>query len=249
MKKHVTNLYSLLQDKSRKVALAAMPSVVLIFSLLFFVASCEPENPPIPPNSSCIFENPLTDLLWLKEKIDEYTLHAQEHHSTVGIYQCTYGNGQTGFLEDCGNLAFFYNCEGEGIGASGGVAGATFPEYLNIDFANMKLIWKVENGFINDFCEFDNPLTDLYWLKNIVEEFITYSNTVNQRHFQIYQCTYIEENNEKIGFIVNPICVDCPNGSAMLYKCNGIKLCNNLGDNCDELFHIANKNLIWEINN
>ena len=41
MKNLVVNLYSLLQGKSRKVALAAMPSVVLIFSLLFMAASCE----------------------------------------------------------------------------------------------------------------------------------------------------------------------------------------------------------------
>ena len=43
MKKLRSNLYSLLQGKSRKVVLAAMPSVivVLIFSLLLMAGSCE----------------------------------------------------------------------------------------------------------------------------------------------------------------------------------------------------------------
>ena len=48
MRKLRSNLYSLLQGKSRKVVLAAMPSVVLIFSLLVMAASCEkPEKFPM----------------------------------------------------------------------------------------------------------------------------------------------------------------------------------------------------------
>ena len=64
MKKHVINLHSLLQSKSRKVALAAMPSMVLIFSLLFLATNCEkPENGGDVPYKPCLCEEekPLED--------------------------------------------------------------------------------------------------------------------------------------------------------------------------------------------
>ena len=64
MRKLVTNLYPLLQGKSRKVVLAAMPSVVLIFSLLFFATNCErPENGGDVPYKPCLCEEekPLAD--------------------------------------------------------------------------------------------------------------------------------------------------------------------------------------------
>ena len=188
-------------------------------------------------HSSCKFENPLTDLLWLKNKVDEIT------YIHTSIYQCTYGNGETGFLIDEGNTKPFYNCEGEILCIMGGFIGETCS-HLNI--TNKTLIWKKSNLP----CDFVNPLTDLSWLKKIVDDFIEYSNTVNNRHFQIYQCTYVEDNNVKIGFIVTPICVDCQYGTIMSYSCAGTKLCNNLGEkDCDLLYNITNKQLIWEINN
>ena len=215
-------------------------------------SSMQEEQEKIVIRDSCEFENPLTDLPWLKTIIDENARLAQEgKYPTTYIYQYMYDSGKTGFLEDLGNIAKFYNCEGKCLCITGGIMGTTFPPELKIDFANRKLIWKVENGFINDSCEFDNPLTDLPWLKKKVEDFISYSNSVSKRHFQIYQCTYMEEGNEKIGFIVTPICigVECVD-IARLYKCTGFSLCNMGGifGDCNE-FNIANKSLIWEINN
>jgi hypothetical protein len=226
-----------------------MKTLLKLFSVITIVISfvtigCDK---PKTPDSTCNVDNPLTDLPWLKTKIEELTLLYQDNPLSVAIYQCTYSNGQTGFLEERGNIAFFYNCKGETLCTMGGVVGETCPE-LNIDFANGKLIWYVENGFVNGVCEFDNPLEDLSWLKNIVEEFTAYS-TSNQRSFKIYQCTYIKRNDEKTGFIVTPICVDCDDDTAMLYSCTGVKLCSMGGilGTCDD-FNIANKKLIWESN-
>ena len=93
-------------------------------------------------NNSCEFGNPLTDLLWMKTKVDEITLLFQVNPLHIAIYQCTYGDGKTGFLEDRGNIAFFYNCEGETLCIMGGDAGETCSE-LNI--VNKELIWEINN--------------------------------------------------------------------------------------------------------
>jgi hypothetical protein len=93
-------------------------------------------------NNSCEFENPLTDLPWLKAKVDEITLSFQTTPVRIAIYQCMYGNEQTGFLEDRGSMGYFYDCEGEILCIMGGDAGETCSE-LNI--VNKELIWKINH--------------------------------------------------------------------------------------------------------
>jgi hypothetical protein len=113
----------------------------ILFALTAMFAACEkiPEKPPV-----CDVENPLTDLPWLKAKIDEFNLLVQENpYLSVAIYQCKYGNNETGFLIDEGNMKPFYNCKGEVLCIMGGVAGETCSE-LNIDFENKKLIWEIK---------------------------------------------------------------------------------------------------------
>jgi hypothetical protein len=92
---------------------------------------------------TCIFDDPLTDLPWLKEKIDEvYQLINEGLKPSVKIYQCTYDNDKIGFLEDLGNVSFIYDCEGNVLCIMGGDAGETCEE-LAIDFANKRLIWEI----------------------------------------------------------------------------------------------------------
>ncbi|MCL2073227.1 MAG: hypothetical protein FWH18_04865 [Marinilabiliaceae bacterium] len=207
----------------------------------------EPINEP-DPTDICEFVNPTTDLIWLKEIVEEIVLIAESGNPiSVSIFQCIYGNNETGFLIDKGNINPFHNCKGEVLCIMGGNVGDTCSE-LNI--VSQEQIWEIENGFINGLCEFDNPLEDLRWLKKIVEEFTEYSNSIDKGHFKIYQCSYIEESRERVGFVITPICVDCPDDTAMLYRCTGFKLCS-MGDiigTCDE-FNITNKILLWEINN
>ena len=70
MKNLRSTFYPLLQGKSRKVVLAAMPSVVLICSLLFMAASCEQEYPVEPntpdPPCNCIMDTLKGDWIWIK---------------------------------------------------------------------------------------------------------------------------------------------------------------------------------------
>ena len=60
MKKHITNLYSLLQGKSRKVAWAVVPSVVLIL-FAFVISGCVKQK-------NCDYENTkVGKFVYLKE--------------------------------------------------------------------------------------------------------------------------------------------------------------------------------------
>ena len=91
----------------------------------------------------CEFKNPLTDLPWLKDKVDELTLLFQSNHSRYAIYQYLYDGGKIGFLDDRGNGKDFYNCEGKMLCMLGGFTGSTCPD-LNIDFESEKLIWEIK---------------------------------------------------------------------------------------------------------
>ena len=92
---------------------------------------------------NCTFNNPLTDLPWLKDKVDEITLIIQNGNPlSVSIYQCIYGNNETGFLIDEGNTKPFYNCNGDILCIMGGFAGETCSE-LNI--VSEELIWEINN--------------------------------------------------------------------------------------------------------
>jgi hypothetical protein len=111
----------------------------ILFALTVMFVACEkiPEKPPIDS-----VENPLTDLPWLKAKIDEFNLLFQENPDlSVAIYQCKYGNNETGFLIDEGNMKPFYNWNGEVLCIMGRVAGETCSE---LHIVSKKLIWKME---------------------------------------------------------------------------------------------------------
>ena len=107
----------------------------------------------------CGFENPLTDLPWLKEMIAEIELGEgiQEYlidpAASVKIDQCTYKDG-IGFLIDhcakgCYDTGFWLlNCEGEKLGYIGGLSPATGAEF-EVNYESIVPLW--ESGMV--FCE------------------------------------------------------------------------------------------------
>jgi hypothetical protein len=115
---------------------------VFFMAMTIAIAGCSSSNEEIVQMTSCDVENPLADLPWLKDKVDEITLLFQSNLLHIAIYQCTYGDGKIGFLEDRGNIVFFYNCEGETLCIMGGNAGETCCE-LNI--ISKELIWEINN--------------------------------------------------------------------------------------------------------
>jgi hypothetical protein len=101
---------------------------------------------------------------------------------------------------------------------------------------------------LNESCEFENPLTDLPWLKEIVDELEKDAEAGYKQHARIYQCCY----KEGIGFLFE-LCVDCPDFGYWLKNCEGESLCvmwGHAGDPGTEFgVDFENKELIWEINN
>jgi len=166
---------------------------------------------------------------------------------TVYLYQCVYNDFEEGYyFQPGGSIQFLYNYRGDRLCEIGGVAGVSCPEY-EIDYENIELIWMSNNGFFNNICIINDPLKDLIWLKQIVNDFTDYSKKVEKCHYKIYQCTFFERNEEKTGFIVTPPCADCKEDALLLFSCSGLKLCNtemqiNIAD-----YNINNKKLIWEI--
>ena len=97
-------------------------------------------------------------------------------------------------------------------------------------------------------CEFNNPLNDLPWLKEIVAELEKDAEAGNKQHARIYQCTY----RDGIGFLME-MCVDCPDAGCTLKSCKGTSLCifgGFAGSTCQE-YNIDSESvvLIFEINN
>ena len=127
------------------------PKIFKFAALLLIVAgsfcscredcSCSENNPK---EQVCNVDNPLTDLLWLKEIIDE--IKGNTEAESFKVYQCTYKYG-TGFLIEVGVVNTYNyryslrNCEGISICGYGGFIGDTCGEF-NIDFDNKKLIWE-----------------------------------------------------------------------------------------------------------
>jgi len=121
----------------KRLWLTVIATLCLIVVNLFMVTNCKK------PEKLCNVDNPLTDLLWLKTKIDEFNLLSQENPKlSVTIYQCKYGNGEAGFLIDEGNIKSLYNCSGDVLCIMGGFAGETCSE---INIVSKELIWKINN--------------------------------------------------------------------------------------------------------
>ena len=198
----------------------------------------EPNEQPEVPVVVCEFENPLTDLAWLREMIEQFESYETMPGYLPGsvenirIYQCTY-NGVTGFLlnecEGCADAAsWLLNCEGEKLCMMGGIGGFTCPEF-EIDPESEILIWRINMDPTNP-CDFGDPLIDLLWLKKRVNE-ITSQAQAASLHITtyIYQCTY---GDGKTGFIEDQ------GNIAIVYNCKGETLCilgGFAGETCPEL--------------
>jgi hypothetical protein len=92
-------------------------------------------------------------------------------------------------------------------------------------------------------CNVENPLRDLPWLKQFINEV----KDTESGHKRIYQCTY----KDGTGFLINN-CVGCPDAGLNLVNCDGTSLCvlyGLAGDPCTEFeIDFESMKLIWEIN-
>ena len=107
---------------------------------------------------------------------------------------------------------------------------------LNASYKNCE-----DCGDGGDGCEFENPLSDLPWLKAIIDNFEDEAIALGYNpHARIYQCSY----NAGIGFLLE-MCVGCPGEGYSFRNCEGVILCSE--GNCSGLnIDFAGKKLIWE---
>jgi len=120
--------------KKRILILAAL--IFLIPIGLFFYCTKEPEE------KVCNVKNPIKDLPWLCELVNQYK--KEEGSTNSYIYQCIYNNGMEGFyIEPCGNCttyeAYLYNCSGDKLLQ---IRERDYPGILNEwNIEIKKLIW------------------------------------------------------------------------------------------------------------
>lgn len=115
--------------------LSLTKSVVLVFSLV--LVSCEKDD--ISPKNLCGVQNPIQELAWLKDAIDEVRNDEYSYYSTA-LYQGEriffYGN-----CDPTANYAsFIQNCSGENLGNT---------SELYDRLSQIKVIWKPENSKCN----------------------------------------------------------------------------------------------------
>jgi hypothetical protein len=117
--------------------------IALVISKLSPESNIDLKVNTVSANNGQEVENPLTDLSWLKVKVEEIALIIQNGNPlSVSIYQCIYGDSETGFLIDEGNIKPFYNCSGEILCIMGGNAGETC---LELNIVSKKLICEMNN--------------------------------------------------------------------------------------------------------
>ena len=120
---------------------------VFQFSVILLLASCTKSeaNNRFPDDGPCHcgVDNPLDDLKWLHETVLMFESWRGQQAASIAV--CTYDSVKQGFLIDpcvyCADGAStLFDCEGNGIGTLGGIAGIPYSEY-NIDPASVRIIY------------------------------------------------------------------------------------------------------------
>ena len=97
----------------------------------------------------------------------------------------------------------------------------------------------------NGICDVEDPLTDLPWLKEIINDVESNTEAGFRHHVRIFQCTY----KDGTGFRLE-MCVGCPDAGYSFRNCQGDVLCGGGGhdgqDNCAEFKIKDTQKLIYE---
>ncbi len=122
----------------------------LVVLCCFFVLGCkEQDNNNNSSQTGCVFENPLTDLAWLKAKVNEFN-SPEYDASNPKIYRCVYKTNQIGFIveldSDSPNMLYvLHSCKGEVLCNGGGFVGESICQEFNIDYNSKVLIYQRNN--------------------------------------------------------------------------------------------------------
>ena len=177
-------------SKSKRFTAAMLCTLVVGLFVAYGCVKPEPptggvKEPVIPPVKVCDVLNPLTDLPWLEKMLRAVSVNPM--YPPVGwIYQCNY-NDTVGFLLVTGQFYQFALCDCEGKNLCSAGCFSSCKDF-DIDLNSRKLLWVHPK-----LCSFDNPLTDIDWLKEYVEDCPEKCKST----VKIYQCNYLDG----VGFI------------------------------------------------
>ena len=105
--------------------------------------------------------------------------------------------------------------------------------YLTLCLASL-IVAGCEHDSTSTSCSVKDPVTQLPWLANMIEDIETSQDDVN-----IYQAEY----NSKTIFLFFTCCLTC-NTMIPIYDCSGKKILEISGTHPDE---IKNQHLIWKL--
>lgn len=194
-----------------------MKQILILLAVLFTLQGCNKDI--IRAKSFCSVTNPVQDLPWLKTIIDA---QANNKYSKMTIYKYEYQQEEGFLVDSCVNcpdsVSVFYNCSGNNICKFSGKDGSnTCPDFLT-NSIKKEIVFQdtiVENRPDTYFCNVDNPLEDLAWLKRQVN-----SMKSNKWKAKIYRCIY----NNIEGFVITQ-CVNCSDKLTYFYSCEGKVIC------------------------
>lgn len=209
-------------------------TVIVLLSLL----SCDKKDTSQNDEFSKI-DDPINELVWLKNIIAEAT-------NPITIHKCSYKNKEGFLVNFCVNcsdgLVVFFDRDSNVIYEFGGIDGRNTCPDFEIEVMNKELIYSdtIATSNIDCFCDVNNPLKELNWLKQIVFE-----NENNETRVEIYRCIY--DSTE--GFIID-LCVQCPDGLVEFRDCAGNIICEFGGIDgrvtCPDFeLKVTKKELIW----
>jgi len=121
-----------------------MKNIYFILLAICLMGTACKENEP---TEKCNINNPLTDLPWLKEKIEEFQ---NTPDIMVFIYQCVFENEEIGFLVKKDGKETLYNCKGE--------------IYSEQDIVSKELIWEIVLGNYPVEVPFTRYSLDNHWI-------------------------------------------------------------------------------------
>lgn len=194
-----------------------MKKIILFLTVLFILQGCNKDI--IRAKSFCDVTDPVHDLPWLQTIVDD---QANNKYSKMTVTKYEYLQEEGFLVDSCVNcpdsVSIFYNCGGHKICEFDGENGSNnCPDFLD-NAIRKEIVFQdtiVENRPDTYFCNVDNPLEDLPWLKNQVN-----SMKSNKLPAEIHRWVY----NNIEGFVVTE-CVKCPDGLTYFYNCEGKVIC------------------------
>lgn len=118
-----------------------MKTFIKILSLLLLVTSCTKDDEI---KEFCVLDNPLEDLVWLKEI--KTNIEQTSSAGKAEIYEYSYKQQKVFWVDTCvdcpDNLITVYNCTGNKMCEFGGIAGVNTCVDFTSEATNKKLLWK-----------------------------------------------------------------------------------------------------------